>query len=209
MVKTAKAKSGILQIDEGMDAFHRSNKEKLESMNNTKHQKYTDEMVIAALAALANAPTWKMTYQVLKKNQAILTADQSFAYLCEIISMHRSQREIAEVDNWNSYLALLEDAREGNVQAAWSKFIALQNESAEAIEFFLGATKDEKRKFLVSNTKLLLSNPAFVYLRNKIEVERASHDLELVEFLEPHLHLLEDARAHTIATAWANWEMYM
>lgn len=178
-------------------------------MNNTKHQKYTDEMIIAALAALANAPTWEMTRQVLKKNQEILTSDQSFAYLCEIISMHRSLRETAEVENWNSYLALLEDARMSNVQAAWSKFIALQNESAEAIEFFLGATKDEKRSFLVSSTKVLLSNPAFVYLRNKIEAERTNNDLELVEFLEPHLRLLEDARAHTIATAWANWEKYL
>jgi hypothetical protein len=192
-----------------MDTFCNDNKEKLESMIKTQRQKYTDEMVIAALAALANAPTWKMTWQVLKKNQEILTSDQSFAYLCEIISMHRSLREIAEVENWNSYLALLEDARGGDVQAAWSKFIALQNESAEAIEFFIGATKEEKRSFLVSNTKLLLSNPAFVYLRNKIEAERANNDLELVEFLEPHLRLLEDARAHTIATAWANWEKYM
>jgi hypothetical protein len=192
-----------------MDTFCDGNKEKLESMNKTQHQKYTDEMIIAALAALANAPTWKMTWQVLKKNQEILTSDQSFAYLCEIISMHRSLREIAEVENWNSYLALLEDARGGDVQAAWSKFIALQNESAEAIEFFIGATKEEKRSFLVSNTKLLLSNPAFVHLRNKIEAERANNDLELVEFLEPHLRLLEDARAHTIATAWANWEKYM
>jgi hypothetical protein len=185
------------------------NKEKLESMNKVQHQKYTDEMVIAALAALANAPTWEMTYQVFKTNSNILTSDQSFAYLCETISMHRSLRETAEVDNWNSYLALLEDARGGEVQAAWSKFIALQNESAEAIEFFIGATKEEKRSFLVSNTKLLLSNPAFVYLRNKIEAERANNDLELVVFLEPHLRLLEDARAHTIATAWANWEKYM
>jgi hypothetical protein len=178
-------------------------------MNKTKHQKYTDELAIVALAELANAPTWSMTQQVLKRNQAILTSDQSFAYLCEIINMHRSQGEIAEVDNWNSYLALLEDAREDDAQAAWSKFIALQNESAEAIEFFIGATKEEKRSFLVSNTKVLLSNPAFVYLRNKIEAERASNDLELVEFLGPHLRLLEDARAHTIATGWANWEKYM
>lgn len=175
-------------------------------MNNTQ---YSDKAVITALAKLANAPTWKMTYRILKANAKILTSDSAFAYLCEIISMHRSLGEPAEVDNWNSYLALLEDARVSDIQAAWSKFIALQNESAEAIEFFLGATKEEKRKFLVSDTTVLLSNPAFVHLRNKIEAERANNDLELVEFLEPHLHLLEDARAHTIAAAWTNWEKYM
>ncbi|HLJ35658.1 MAG TPA: hypothetical protein VKU38_18530, partial [Ktedonobacteraceae bacterium] len=178
-------------------------------MSNTHSQKYSNEMIIAALAALANAPTWEMTYQVLTTKAEILTSDMAFAYLCEIISMHRSLREIAEVDNWNSYLGLLEDVRKSNVEEAWSNFSTLQNESAEAIEFFIGATKEEKRKFLVTDTPLLLSNPAFVYLRNKVEVAQAENDAELVELLEPHLHLLEDARAHNINAAWTNWENYM
>ena len=179
-------------------------------MNNKHFQKKdSNEMVIAALAALANASTWEMTYQVLQTNAEILTSDQTFAYLCEIINMHRSLREIAEVENWNAYLGLLEDTRKNNVEEAWSNFITLQNNSAEAIEFFIGATREEKRKFLVTDTNPLLSNPAFVYLRNKIELAKTDNDTELVEFLEPHLHILEDARAHNINVAWTNWENYM
>ncbi|HVB20969.1 MAG TPA: hypothetical protein VNG51_03375 [Ktedonobacteraceae bacterium] len=179
-------------------------------MNNKHFQKKdSNKMVIAALAALANASTWEMTYQVLQTNAEILTSDQTFAYLCEIINMHRSLREIAEVENWNAYLGLLEDTRKNNVEEAWSNFITLQNDSAEAIEFFIGATREEKRKFLITDTNLLLSNLAFVYLRNKIEVAKADNDAELVELLEPHLHLLEDARTHTINVAWTNWENYM
>lgn len=179
-------------------------------MNNKHFQKKdSNEMVIAALAALANASTWEMTYQVLQTNAEILTSDQTFAYLCEIINMHRSLHEIAEVENWNAYLGLLEDTRKNNVEEAWNNFITLQNDSAEAIEFFIGATREEKRKFLVTDTKLLLSNPAFVYLRNKIEVAEADNDTELVELLEPHLHLLEEARVHNISIAWTNWENYM
>ncbi|MEO8970009.1 MAG: hypothetical protein ABI406_00225 [Ktedonobacteraceae bacterium] len=188
-------------------------------MGNLHSQKYDTKTVIAALAALANAPTWEMTYHVLKTNAEILTSDQAFAYLCEIISMHRSLHESNEVDNWNSYLGLLEDVRQkeasqenegkNNVEEAWNNFITLQNESAEAIEFLIGATKEEKRKFLVSDTNLLLSNPAFVYLRNRIEVARADSDAELVGLMEPHLHMLEDARMHNISIAWTNWENYM
>lgn len=177
-------------------------------MNNS-HQKYNDETIIAALATLAQAPTWKKTYQVLKKHQDILTSDQSFIYLCEIIQLHRSLHESAEVENWNCYLGLLEDVREHDVLTAWHAFMKLQNDSAEAIEFFIGATKEEKRKFLVSDTNLLLSNPAFVYLRNKIEVAQADNDAQLVELLEPHLHLLEDARVHNISVAWTHWGKYM
>lgn len=179
-------------------------------MNNKHFQKkYSNEMVIAALAALASASTWEMTYQVLQTNAEILTSDQTFAYLCEIISTHRSLHEIAEVENWNAYLGLLEDTRKNNVEKAWSNFITLQNDSAEAIEFFIGAMKEEKSKFLVTDTHLLLSNPAFVYLRNIIEVAKADNDAELVELLEPHLHLLEDARAHNISVAWTHWENYL
>lgn len=178
-------------------------------MSNTSHQKFNDETIIAALATLAQAPTWKKTYQVLKKNQDILTSEKSFNYLCEIIQLHRSQHEIGEVDNWNCYLGLLEDVREHDILTAWHAFMKLQNDSAEAIEFFIGAMKEEKRKFLVSDTNLLLSNPAFVYLRNKIEVARTDNDIELVELLEPHLRLLEDARAHNISVAWTHWGKYM
>lgn len=178
-------------------------------MGNTHSQKYNDETIIAALATLAQAPTWKKTYQVLKKNQDILTSDQAFNYVCEVIQLHRSLHEIAEVDNWNCYLGLLEDVREHDVLTAWRAFMKLQNDSAEAIEFFLGATKEEKRKFLVSDTNLLLSNPAFVYLRNRIEVAQADNDAELVELLEFHLRLLEDARAHNINVAWTHWGKYM
>jgi hypothetical protein len=178
-------------------------------MGNMHSQKYSNEMVIAALATLAQAPTWKKTYQVLKKHQDILTSEQSFNYLCEVIQLHRSLHESAEVDNWNCYLNLLEDVREHDVLTAWHAFMKLQNDSAEAIEFFIGATKEEKRKFLVSDTNLLLSNPAFVYLRNQIEVARADNDVELVGLLEPHLHLLEDARTHTISAAWTHWGNYM
>jgi hypothetical protein len=177
-------------------------------MNNS-HQKYNDETIIAALATLAQTPTWKKTYQVLKKNQDILTSDQSFNYLREIIQLHRSLHESAEVENWNCYLGLLEDVRKHGVLTAWHTFMKLQNDSAEAIEFFIGATKEEKRKFLVSDTHLLLSNPAFVYLHTWIEVARTDKDAELVELLEPHLHLLEDARAHNINAAWTHWGKYM
>lgn len=178
-------------------------------MNNKYFQKFSDETIIAALATLAQAPTWKKTYQILKKNQEVLTSDKAFVYLCEVIQLHRSLHETGEVDNWNSYLGLLEDMRQRGVFMAWRAFMKLQNDSAEAIEFFIGATREEKRKFLVTSTKLLLSNPAFVYLRNKIEVAEADNDTELVELLEPHLHLLEEARAHNISIAWTNWENYM
>ena len=183
-------------------------------MGNRNFQKENSQNIFAALAALASAPTWEMTYEILKEQVKMLISDQTFAFLCEIISTHRSLHEIIEVENWYSYLGLLEDVRhrggdELAVEEAWKAFMTLQYEATEAIEFFVGATQEEKRKFLVSDTKLLLSNPAFVYLRSRIEEARASNDADVVEVLEPHLHLLEDVRAHNINAAWTHWEQYM
>ena len=177
-------------------------------MSNTTNQEFdnsNDGNILAALTALVIAPTWDETYAIFMETHNTLTTNRAFVLLCNIIDMHRVAGEVAEVENWNQYLQLLEETVRFDHHKAWHRFSDLQNQSAEAVELFIGAgTQEEKRDILVAQKKFLLSNPAFVYLRSKIEQERAANDEEFVEYLLPHLQILERVRARGIA-AFAEW----
>lgn len=175
-------------------------------MTTRNNQEYSDEQILAALVALTQASTWNETGQVFNANFEVLISDHSFEILCEIIQMHRTNNEVDQVENWNQYLQLLEETVRFGPHKAWSRFSDLQNRSAEAVELFIGAgTQEEKRDILIAHKKLLLSNPAFVYLRGKIEQERDAKDDEFVEYLMPHLRILEAVRQHGIA-AFTDWK---
>lgn len=178
----------------------------MSDMTNQEFDNSNDGNILAALSTLVIAATWDETHAIFMETYTMLTTNRAFVVLCNIIDMHRQAGEIAEVENWNQYLQLLEETVRFGPHKAWHRFSDLQNQSAEAVELFIGAgTQEEKQDILVAQKKFLLSNPAFVYLRSKIEQERAAKDEEFVEYLMPHLQILERVRAHGIAV-FAEWK---
>lgn len=74
----------------------------------------------------------------------------------------------------------------------------------EALVAFLEApTWGETRRVLEKQRHVLLSEQAIAFLRRKIDERRFHPDyVQMVQDMEIHLHLLEDARTYGIETAW-------